>query len=49
MPNVDDQVDPGLVAVMPSLMVERVVENDALALLEVPPLVADPHRSTLGT
>ena len=47
VPEVEDQVDSGLLAVVPGLVVEGVVEYDALVLLQVLGLVADPHAGAL--
>lgn len=43
MPEVYDQIDPSLRAIVPGLVVERVVEDYALVLLQVLDLVTDSH------
>ena len=47
MPEIEDQVDSSLLAIVPGFMIEGVVEDNALVLLQVLGLVTNPHPSTL--
>jgi len=48
VPEVKNEIDPCGGAVVPRLMVERVVENDTLVLLQVLYLISYSHTSSLN-
>ena len=47
VPEIEDQVDSSLLAIVPGFMIKRVVEDNALVLLQVLGLITNPHPSTL--
>ncbi len=49
MPEINDEVDPCLRAIMPYLMVEGLVKYDALILLEVDSLFSNSYLSTFDS
>ena len=49
MPEIDDEDDPGLVAVVPGLVFEAVIEDVGFSLLLLPYLIADAHATVLDS
>ena len=43
MPNINNQINPRLISIVPSFVIKRIVKNDAFVLFEVALFVADAH------